>query len=83
LESLTGVLARAYAPAIRVNAIAPGLVLPSGEISDLDWIRLVERLPLKRAGTAEEIAAAFKFLLDNAYVTGQTLVIDGGYSLLG
>ena len=83
LESLTGVLARAYAPAIRVNAIAPGLVLPSGEISDLDWIRLVERLPLKRAGTAEEITAAFKFLLDNAYVTGQTLVIDGGYSLLG
>jgi len=83
LEALTGVLARAYAPEIRVNAIAPGLVLRSGETSDSDWRRLIERLPLKRAGTAEEVAAAFEFLLKNEYVTGQTLVIDGGYSLLG
>jgi len=83
LEALTGVLARTYAPAIRVNAIAPGLVLRSGETSDSDWTRLIERLPLKRAGTADEIAAAFEFLLKNEYVTGQTLVIDGGYSLLG
>jgi NAD(P)-dependent dehydrogenase (short-subunit alcohol dehydrogenase family) len=39
--------------------------------------------PMRRAGTAEEIAEAFEFLLTNEYVTGQTLVIDGGYSLLG
>jgi NAD(P)-dependent dehydrogenase (short-subunit alcohol dehydrogenase family) len=83
LEALTRVLARAYAPSIRVNAIAPGLILRSGETSDADWMQLIERLPLKRPGTTEEIAAAFEFLLKNEYVTGQTLVIDGGYSLLG
>jgi NAD(P)-dependent dehydrogenase (short-subunit alcohol dehydrogenase family) len=83
LETLTRILARAYAPAIRVNAIAPGLMLRSAETPQAEWNRLVERLPMKRAGTIEEIAEAFEFLLTNEYVTGQTLVIDGGYSLLG
>jgi len=83
LESLTAVLARALAPAIRVNAIAPGLFLRSPETADDEWMRLVGRLPLNRTGTADELAAALDFLLANKYVTGQTLVIDGGYSLLG
>jgi NAD(P)-dependent dehydrogenase (short-subunit alcohol dehydrogenase family) len=83
LEALTGVLARAYAPNIRVNAIAPGLVLRSEEMRETEWARLVGRLPLKRAGTADEVAEALLFLLKNQYVTGQTLAVDGGYSLLG
>ena len=83
IEALTSILARAYAPSIRVNAIAPGLVLPSEATSSEEWARLVNRLPLKRQATLEEIAAALGFLLKNEYVTGQTLVIDGGYSLLG
>ncbi len=83
LEALTKVLARALAPSIRVNAIAPGLVLQSDLVSTEEWNRLVERMPLKRTATLEEIAAALEFLLDNEYVTGQTIVIDGGYSLLG
>jgi pteridine reductase len=83
LEMLTGILACSLAPDIRVNAIAPGLVLPSEITSDEEWHRLIQRLPLKRAGTTEEIAEAFDFLLENEYVTGQSLVIDGGYSLLG
>jgi NAD(P)-dependent dehydrogenase (short-subunit alcohol dehydrogenase family) len=83
LEALTRLLARSFAPGIRVNAIAPGLVLQSDMISTEEWSRLVERLPLKRAATVEEIASALDFLLKNEYVTGQTLVIDGGYSLLG
>ncbi len=83
LEALTHILARAYAPSIRVNAIAPGLVLQSDEISNAEWQKLVERLPLKRSATLQEIALALEFLLKNEYVTGQTLVIDGGYSLLG
>ena len=82
LESLTRVLARAYAPKIRVNAIAPGLVLPSEDTSAEEWERLVDRLPLKRPATVEEIAAALEFLLKNEYITGQTIVVDGGYSLL-
>jgi len=83
LETLTRILARDFAPAIRVNAIAPGLVLQSDQISDDDWHKLIDRLPLKRSATVEEIASALVFLLKNDYVTGQTLVIDGGYSLLG
>jgi NAD(P)-dependent dehydrogenase (short-subunit alcohol dehydrogenase family) len=82
LESLTRVLARALAPSIRVNAIAPGLVLPPEDLPLDEWNRLVERLPLKRPATSEEIAAALEFLLQNEYVTGQTIVVDGGYSLL-
>jgi pteridine reductase len=82
LEALTRVLARTYAPDIRVNAIAPGLILPSQETSPSDWQRLTARLPMKRPGTTEEIGAAFEFLLQNEYVTGQTLVVDGGYSLV-
>ncbi len=83
LEALTKILARTLAPSIRVNAIAPGLVLHSDMISGEEWKRLVERLPLKRAATVDEIGAALEFLLKNEYVTGETLVIDGGYSLLG
>jgi pteridine reductase len=83
LEALTRILARSLAPAIRVNAIAPGLALRSTATSDEEWQRLVRRLPLGRAATVEEMASALEFLLRNEYVTGQTLIIDGGYSLLG
>jgi len=83
LEMLTKVLARALAPSIRVNAIAPGLVLQSDLLSEAEWARLVSRLPLQRVATMEEVAAALDFLLANEYVTGQTIVVDGGYSLLG
>jgi NAD(P)-dependent dehydrogenase (short-subunit alcohol dehydrogenase family) len=76
------VLARSFAPAVRVNAIAPGLVLQSENIPDNEWNKLVQRLPLKRSATKEEVASALEFLLKNEYITGQTIVVDGGYSLL-
>ncbi len=82
LESLTRVLARALAPKIRVNAIAPGLVLQSGIVPEEEWQRLVNRIPLKRPARTEEIASALEFLLKNEYITGQTIVVDGGYSLV-
>ena len=82
LESLTKVLARSLAPNIRVNAIAPGLVLPSGVATPEQWDALVERLPLKRAAALDEITSTLEFLVHNEYITGQTIVVDGGYSLL-
>lgn len=82
LESLTKVLARALAPKIRVNAIAPGFVLPSDIVAAGEWERLINRIPLKRPARSEEIASALEFLLQNEYITGQTIVIDGGYSLI-
>jgi pteridine reductase len=82
LESLTRVLARSFAPAVRVNAIAPGLVLPSGIVTAEQWDRMIQRLPLKRPAEPDEISSALEFLLKNEYITGQTIVVDGGYSLL-
>ena len=82
LESLTKILARALAPNIRVNAIAPGFVLQSDIIPAEEWDRLIHRIPLKRPARTEEIASALEFLLQNEYITGQTIVVDGGYSLI-
>jgi len=82
LEAMTKILARAYAPDIRVNSIAPGLVLPSDSITAEEWERLVQRLPLKRSADLTEISSALRFLIHNAYITGQTIAVDGGYSLV-
>jgi pteridine reductase len=82
LDSLTRILARALAPEIRVNAIAPGFVLQSDIVSAEEWERLIKRVPLKRPARTEEIASTLEFLLKNEYITGQTIVVDGGYSLI-
>jgi pteridine reductase len=82
LESLTKILARALAPKIRVNAIAPGFVLQSDIVPPAEWDRLIGRVPLKRPARTDEITSALEFLLKNQYITGQTIVVDGGYSLL-
>ncbi len=82
LESLTKILARALAPQIRVNAIAPGFVLQSDIVTDEEWQRLINRIPLKRPARTEELASALEFLVKNEYITGQTIVVDGGYSLV-
>jgi NAD(P)-dependent dehydrogenase (short-subunit alcohol dehydrogenase family) len=82
LETLTKLLARSLAPAIRVNAIAPGLVLPSNVVTPEQWEKLIEKLPLRRAATLEEITSTLEFLIKNEYITGQTIVVDGGYSLI-
>ena len=82
LDSLTRILARAFAPRIRVNAIAPGFVLRSDIVTDEEWQRLINRIPLKRPAQTEELASTLEFLLKNEYITGQTIVVDGGYSLV-
>jgi pteridine reductase len=82
LESLTRLLARALAPKIRVNAIAPGFVLQSEIVPPEEWERLIKRVPLQRPARTDEIASALEFLLKNEYVTGQVIVVDGGYSLI-
>ena len=82
LESLTKILARALAPKIRVNAIAPGFVLQSDIVPTEEWDRLIRRVPFKRPARTEEITSALEFLLQNEYITGQTIVVDGGYSLV-
>ena len=82
LDSLTKLLARSFAPKVRVNAIAPGLVLGSKGVRSDEWDRLVRRLPIQRVASLTELCNALEFLVKNEYITGQTIVVDGGYSLV-
>ncbi|GAB4483369.1 MAG: SDR family oxidoreductase [Anaerolineales bacterium] len=82
LEALTRILARALAPSVRVNAIAPGLALPAESLAPADWEKLTGRLPLPRAASPAELTSALEFLLKNEYITGQVIRVDGGYSLI-
>jgi 3-oxoacyl-[acyl-carrier protein] reductase len=73
--------ARALGPEVRVNAIAPGMVESTWEcrFSDESYEQGMARAPLGRVGTPEDYAEAILFLCAGAgYVTGQTLVVDGG-----
>ena len=67
---------------IRINAVAPGLILPSAALSPEEWQRLVNRLPMQRAGSPEDVAQAVVSLIQNEYITGETLRVDGGYALI-
>ena len=77
---LTRCLARALAPEITVNAIAPGTISFENDAPELaeDFIRVA---PLKRTGTAKDIDDAVMYLVQSEFVTGQLLVVDGGRSL--
>lgn len=79
--AMTQALALALAPSIRVNAIAPGVILKPASWSDDRWNNLIEALPLKRAGTLEDVTQAVLFCVQNNFMTGETIVLDGGRSL--
>jgi len=81
LVALTKALAAALAPSIRVNAIAPGLVLKPPDWSDQHWRELAERTPLRRPGTPDDVAQAVLHLIRSEFTTGQLLVLDGGREL--
>lgn len=75
---MTRALARTLAPAIRVNAVAPGVVmLPEGWDVEAGE-RLRRTTPLKRVGSANDVVRAVIYLLEADYVTGETIVVDGG-----
>ena len=76
---LTRCLARALAPKILVNSVAPGTIQFPDEAPDEDYIK---RVPLHRTGTGEDIADAVAFLVKSEFVTGQILPVDGGRTLV-
>ena len=76
---LTEVAARGLAgQGIRVNAIAPALMLPSGAQDEAGFARVHALNPLRRGVEVADVVAALRFLIDQPAMTGQTLVIDGG-----
>jgi 3-oxoacyl-[acyl-carrier protein] reductase len=86
LFGLTKSVARELASrGVRVNAVAPGWIdtAMTTDFSDEMRSRILERIPLGRVGSPEEIGAAVVFLCSDhaAYITGQTLVVDGGLTM--
>ncbi len=78
LVALTRQMALELAPTIRVNAVAPGNVLPPSGLSQAQVDRLASRSLLKRWGTPEDVAHAVRFLIEADFITGEVLVVDGG-----
>lgn len=82
---LTKSLARELAPAVRVNGVAPGAILwpeDNAELSAAAKAEIIDKIALKRAGAAEDIARTIDFLLNDApYITGQIIAVDGGRTL--
>jgi NAD(P)-dependent dehydrogenase (short-subunit alcohol dehydrogenase family) len=78
LAGATELLARALAPRVRVNAVAPGYVLPAPGQAEADWQRLHDDTPLEQGPTPDDIAQAARYLLEAQAVTGQTIYVDGG-----
>ncbi|HTQ59875.1 MAG TPA: SDR family oxidoreductase [Candidatus Solibacter sp.] len=74
---LTRVLAKALAPEVRVNAIAPGTITMEGDAPELE-AEFIRQAPLKRSGTPSDIEDAVLYLAKAQFVTGQVLVVDGG-----
>lgn len=83
LSSLTQMMAAEFAPAVRVNAVAPGLILPPVG-KDASYLNaLKDTNYLKRTGSPDDVCRAVLFLLTSEFVTGQTLYVDGGRHMKG
>jgi hypothetical protein len=81
LAVLTRMTALEYAPDIRVNGVAPGLILPPPDKDERYLDALTGSVPLKRHGHARDISSAVVFLLKSHFVTGQVVNVDGGRHL--
>jgi NAD(P)-dependent dehydrogenase (short-subunit alcohol dehydrogenase family) len=82
LAGATEMMAMAFAPQVRVNAVAPGLTLPSGDQTAEKFDRVARENLLRRPVGADQVAAAVVYLLDAASVTGQTIHVDSGQRFL-
>ncbi len=83
LFTMTRMLAVEFAPGVRVNAVAPGLILPPEGQDEAYLDKLASTNPLSRHGVLEDVVEAALFLLRSDFVTGQVLFVDGGRHLRG
>jgi pteridine reductase len=81
LAGATRTLAAALAPRWRINAVAPGLMLPTVDYDEAQMVRLSDAMPLARLPRPEDIADAVSYLSGAVAVTGQTIFVDGGANL--
>ena len=73
--------AKALAPNIRVNGICPGMILPSKDLSESDFEKLSQKIPVQHRGDPQNVVSAVRFLIENSFVTGECLYVDGGEHL--
>jgi pteridine reductase len=78
VAAMTRALAGALAPRVRVNAVAPGAVMPPEGTSAAIAAKLAGETPLQRLGSPEDVAEAVLYFVRASYVTGETLFVDGG-----
>ncbi len=82
VHMLTKVMAKALAPEIAVNAVAPGMIDLGEKAAAAFMKRMAKQTPMRRNGTAEDIAAAVMFFATApSFITGQVLAVDGGIGL--
>ena len=82
LEAANTMLAMALAPHVRVVGVAPGLTLTSHLLTDEKFRALHKLSPLGRSSTPQDVVSAVLFALENASITGTTLLVDGGQHLM-
>ncbi|MGO1426069.1 MAG: SDR family oxidoreductase, partial [Halomonas sp.] len=81
LAEMTRMAALEFAPRIRINGLAPGVVLPASQRTS-DYVQWrIEGIPLKQQGEPAHLVQALYYLLDNTFVAGQILFVDGGESI--
>jgi NAD(P)-dependent dehydrogenase (short-subunit alcohol dehydrogenase family) len=81
IGALTRGLAKELAPGVQVNCIAPGPILPPAGATAEQEARILARTPLGRFGGPDAVASAVLYLVEADFVTGTTMVVDGGRSL--
>ncbi|MCB1309313.1 MAG: SDR family oxidoreductase [Leptospiraceae bacterium] len=82
LYHFTRLAARELAPGIRVNGICPGPILPPPDGSESELQDYARRIPLGVPGHPEQIVRAMRYLIQNTFVTGDCLFVDGGEQLI-
>jgi len=81
LYEFTKMAAKELGPHIRVNSVAPGLILPSKSMSEDEFEKLGKRIPLQTTGRPEDILSAVRFLIHHPFITGECIHVDGGEHL--
>lgn len=82
LLTLTKALARDFAPSVRANAVAPGPVLLPADFSEEEKAAIIKKTPLGRIGTPSDVANSVVFLVENDFINGIVLTVDGGRSIV-
>lgn len=81
LFEFTRMAAKELGPSIRVNSISPGLILPSKYRNKEDFKQMEKKIPLKKTGEPKNLISAVNFLIDNDFITGECIFVDGGEHL--